>query len=130
MQLTKNFKSEEFSCKDGTPVPATLLPNVKELANNLQIIRDYYNKPIVINSGYRTPVYNKKVGGAPASQHLYAMAADIRIAGVTAIQLYKLIEKLIAEKKIHNGGLGLYNSFVHYDIRATPGRWNYSNYKL
>ena len=34
------------------------------------------------------------------------------------------LAKLISEGKMHNGGVGLYNTFVHYDIRATPTRWD------
>ncbi len=81
-------------------------------------------KPIIINSAYRTTDYNKKIGGATQSQHLTASAADIRVEGMTSVALHKVILELIKEGKIHNGGLGLYNTFVHYDIRKTPKRWD------
>lgn len=124
MQLTKNFNSKEFACKDGTAVPASLMINVKKLAENLQVLRDYLGKPIVINSGYRTPIYNKKIGGATSSQHLEAKAGDIRVEGMMPKEIHAAILKLISDKKMHNGGLGLYSSFVHYDVRTTPSRWN------
>ena len=41
MQLTKNFSRQEFDCKDGTIVPDKFLFNVKEVAENLQALRDY-----------------------------------------------------------------------------------------
>lgn len=125
MKLTKNFNSEEFACKDGTVVPEKLLPHVQKLAENLQVLRDHIGKPISINSGYRTPNYNKKVGGAPLSQHLMAKAGDIRIAGMTSKQIYDEIQKLIKAGKMHNGGVGLYNTFVHYDVRQAPARWDF-----
>lgn len=48
MQLTKNFYLHEFSCNDGTPVPEKFMDNVQELANNLQLLRDYLKQPIGI----------------------------------------------------------------------------------
>lgn len=123
MELTKNFDLEEFACRDGSPVPVELVPNVKELAKNLQVIRDYLGEPVHINSSYRTPTYNAKVGGAKKSQHLLAKAADITVKSKTPKQLKAIIEKLIAEKKIKQGGIGLYKGFVHYDIRGRAARW-------
>lgn len=124
MKITKNFNSDEFACKNGTPVPKSLHLNMVALAQNLQVIRDKIGKPIIINSAYRTTDYNKKIGGATQSQHLTASAADIRVEGMTSVALHKVILELIKEGKIHNGGLGLYNTFVHYDIRKTPKRWD------
>lgn len=124
MKLTKNFIAEEFACKDGSQVPAAYLPNVQKLADNLQVLRDHLGKPILINSGYRSAKYNKSVGGATASQHLTASAGDIRITGMTPKEVHTTILKLINEGKMHNGGLGLYNSFVHYDVRKTVSRWD------
>lgn len=124
MKLTKNFNSDEFACKDGTKVPKQYFSNVKKLAENLQVLRDHLGKPIIINSGYRSPKYNKSVGGASASKHLLAEAGDIRVSGMTSKQVHSEILKLIAEGKMHNGGLGLYNNFVHYDVRKGVSRWD------
>lgn len=123
MKLTKNFIRQEFDCRDGTPVPDSLLPNLQKLAENLQVLRDYIGKPIHINSGYRSPSHNKKIGGATQSQHLLATAADITVRDMTPSQVYRAIEKLIKSGQMHNGGLGLYKGFVHYDVRPSPARW-------
>lgn len=124
MKLTENFSLHEFNCKDGTPVPEQFYPNVKELANNLQIIRDYIKQPLLISgSGYRTKSHNAKVGGAPKSQHLTASAADITAKGYTPKELAVIIETLIEKGKVKQGGLGIYPSFVHYDIRGIKARW-------
>ena len=120
--ITKNFNINEFKCKDGTPVPSELLKNVIELANNLQIIRDYIDLPITILSAYRTEKHNKKVGGAKKSQHLQGKAADL-LTELNSKKLYDIIEFLINEGKINEGGLGLYDIFVHYDIRGVKARW-------
>jgi len=124
MKLTQNFSLHEFNCKDGTPVPEQFYPNVKELANNLQIIRDFIERPLLISgSGYRTKQHNEKVGGAFNSQHLTASAADISAKGYTSKELANMIEELIKTGKVKQGGLGIYPSFVHYDIRGKKARW-------
>src|SRR5690606_20398480 len=118
MELTKNFNREEFDCKDGTPVPPQYIGNVMELADNLQVLRDHIGEPVMVTgSGYRTPSHNKKVGGAPLSQHLTASGADINAKGYSPKGLAAIIEQLIAEGKMKQGGLGVYPGFVHYDIR-------------
>lgn len=124
MQLTENFTRQEFDCKDGTPVPQQYIGNVTELAKNLQVLRDHINEPILITgSGYRTASHNKKVGGAPASRHLTASGADINAKNYSPRGLANVIEQLIAEGKMKQGGIGVYNGFVHYDIRGTKARW-------
>ncbi len=120
--MTKNFQLSEFNCNDGTPVPEKLVPNVQELANNLQVIRDTIGEGITILSGYRSPAWNKKVGGKPQSYHMKAMAADLSVKGMTPKKLHSTILKLIKEGKIKDGGLGLYPGFVHYDIGPSR-RW-------
>ena len=121
--LTNNFDITEFSCNDGTPVPNELLPNVKKLAEQLQILRDELNEPIHINSAYRHKEYNKKIGGEKNSQHLLAKAADITVKSKTPKQLAALIEKMINEGKLKFGGMGIYPGFVHVDIRTQKARW-------
>lgn len=124
MKLTENFSRSEFDCKDGTKVPDEFMDNLQELAENLQVLRDYVETSVSITgSGYRTPSHNKKVGGAKRSQHLTASAADINASGYTPKELHMIIELLIGEGKMKQGGLGLYNTFVHYDIRGTKARW-------
>ena len=123
MQLTENFHINEFACKDGTPVPEELYDNVEELALNLQVIRDFCACPIYLLSGYRTPEHNKRVGGAKSSQHLLAKAGDLRTTEYTSKELYNIIEELINIGAVKQGGLGYYDTFVHYDIRGTKARW-------
>lgn len=123
MRLTKNFNREEFDCRDGTIVPDNLLPNIQELADNLQVLRDDIGEPIHVNSGYRTPAYNKKIGGAPDSQHKKAKAGDITAKSFTPKKLAARIEKLINAGKMKQGGIGIYPGFTHYDVRGVKARW-------
>lgn len=122
--MTKNFSIHEFACKDGTPVPDSLKANATTLMINLQVLRDYLGEPLSVLSGYRSPSHNAKVGGKPNSLHLKAMAADLTCKSKTPKQLHAIIEKLIADKKMAQGGLGLYKGFVHYDVRGRKARWN------
>lgn len=121
--MTKNFSLAEFTCKDGTPVPPEYIPNVEELAKNLQVLRDYLDEPIHINSGYRTKSWNHKQGGRIFSQHLVGKAADITVKSKTPKELKAIIEQLIKEGQMSQGGIGLYPGFVHYDIRGEKARW-------
>lgn len=122
--LSKNFSLKEFESRDGSPTPPDVLQNLRELAKNLEVIRAHFGKPIKINSGYRSPAYNKTIPNAASnSMHTKGKAADIVIAGVTPSQLAIEIEKLITLGKIKQGGLGRYPNFVHYDIRGKKARW-------
>lgn len=118
MQITKDFKDYEFWCRDGSPVPYELHANMVKLAMQLQIIRDALCEPVYINSAYRTPSHNHKVGGASRSFHLRCMAGDIRCSSATPAQVFKVVLKLMNEGKIVAGGLKQYKGFVHYDIRG------------
>ena len=115
-KITKNFSLEEFKCKDGSDIPNDILQNIIELAKNLQVLRDAIGKPITINSGYRSPKYNAKIGGVKNSQHLRGTAADIRVSGMTPKELALIIEGLIESGKMKQGGIGVYPTFTHYDI--------------
>jgi uncharacterized protein YcbK (DUF882 family) len=117
--LTSSFKVKEFACNDGSDV---ILIHA-DLPAVLQNIRNQFGKPIIINSGYRTPEYNKKVGGATRSQHCYGTAADIVVDGIPPASVAIAAEKALKESG-HPGGIGLYKSFVHVDVRSKRYRWD------
>lgn len=125
MRLTKNFTKREFKSKDGYAMPDDVLANIKELASNLQVLRDFLGEPIRINSAYRSPAHNKAIGGVKNSQHVLGRAADIKVRDIETKDLYLIIESLIIDGKMKDGGLGLYDTFVHYDIRGSKARWDY-----
>lgn len=116
VKLAPNFKVKEFACKDGSD-PIFIAPSLVEL---LQNIRNHFGKAVNINSAYRTPTYNKKVGGAEYSQHLYGTAADIRVSGISPAEVATYVETLIPNA----GGIGIYKNFTHVDVRAKKSRWN------
>lgn len=125
MKLTKNFNLSEFNCKDfrASPVPEKFYDNVQKLANELQKLRDKLGEPVFIISGYRTIDHNRKIGGAAKSYHLIAKAADIATRTKTPRQLADIIEAMILNKEIKIGGLGVYPSWIHLDIRRNKVRW-------
>lgn len=69
----RNFKPQEIACKDGSIMVDS------EAMNALQALRDVMGARLRLNSAYRSPAHNAKVGGAPRSYHMQAMAFDIRI---------------------------------------------------
>ena len=129
MKLEKNFNLSEFRCKDGSDVPEELLANVRKLAKNLQVIREHIGKPIKVISGYRSPSYNRRIGGARRSQHMLATAADIKVAAMSPSEVKAVIVGLIKSGKIDSGGVGLYKTFTHYDTRGRNARWYGSGVK-
>ena len=86
-QLTPHFKLSEFVKSstanarhiDNTPTEA-IVANLKALCEEvLEPLRQWYGKPIIIGSGYRSPALNKAVGGVKNSQHMTGEACDIHI---------------------------------------------------
>lgn len=123
--MTKNFNISEFECKCGCEMPPEVYSNIIKLANQLQILRDYLGKPIKITNAYRCEKHNKEVGGVKNSQHLFGKAADIQVKGKAPEQIAFLINNLIDSGQMLQGGVGIYNTFVHYDFRKTKVRWDY-----
>ena len=117
IQLTTNFRLSEF-LHGVQAIPAPwILDNLAQLANRLQVIRDLLGKPIIINSGYRSPQHNTAIGGTSNSFHMKGMAADIVIPGLTAHAVQQFL-------KNWSGGLGSYAHFTHVDIRPNRARWS------
>lgn len=108
-----NFQVKEFACKDGTD-------EIKIdglLVRRLQMCRDKFGVTI-INSAYRTPEWNKKVGGVANSQHVLGKASDTVCKSVSPLELAMYAEA------IDMGGVGLYNDFTHIDTRDGKARWD------
>jgi uncharacterized protein YcbK (DUF882 family) len=123
MQLSRNFQLSEFASKCGRPTPLEVVERLRVLAQNLQVLRDEVKRPIRINSGYRSPQHNRKVGGATKSRHVVGDAADIVVTGMTPTEVATTIERLISEGKMMQGGLKAYPTFTHYDFRSVRARW-------
>lgn len=119
---SKHLTWKELACKDGNSYPSEFIQDgrVYRLATMFESIRQLCgNKPITINSAYRSPEWNRKIGGARHSQHVQGRALDLNPPkGFTVRGFYDLIRSNHRELGVN--GIGLYKTFVHVDIRETP----------
>lgn len=125
-QITDNFNLTEVRCKGS----GDLLINQDVLAHakRLQEFREWYNRPMPVNSWYRSEAHNKAVGGAINSQHLLGVATDIALPPDFYWMKKDRQEQFIKncrEKWFALGGrgFGIYNTFMHFDSRKT-GTWD------
>jgi zinc D-Ala-D-Ala carboxypeptidase len=99
MNLTANFTLAEM-CKSETALRNDMenIPGEQEIAalkllceKVLQPVRDHYGKGVKVNSGFRHPDVNQKVGGSRNSDHCRGQASDIEIPGVANAELAEWI---------------------------------------
>lgn len=132
MLVSPHFDSSEFAQKAGYELPALPYPRawietrLRPLCLALELLRRQLGgRPVEILSGYRSPVYNERCGGAPKSQHLAGRAADVRVEGVAPLEVHQAALRLYDVGDLAIGGLGLYDSFIHVDVRGGPlARWD------
>jgi len=119
LKLSPNFGLAEFVSPKDPEGHRAPIETLKALAEALESLRAALGRPLVITSGYRSPEYNRLIGGASGSQHTAGTAADISIGDLKA-QLKAVAE---ASKIPAIGGIGLYPSrgFIHVDIRRRIG---------
>ena len=111
----KYFKMNEFECKDGCEMPAEARANIQALVEKvLDPVRERLGKAIYVNSGYRCPKHNLKVGGAKASQHMKGEAADIRCED------NEQLKRLIKEQGVFDQ-LIVYPTFMHVSYKRVGG---------
>lgn len=118
--VSANFTSAEFDCHGSRCCSQTKINDV--LVNYLQKIRDHFQQPISVTSGYRCPIHNSSVNGATSSRHKSGDAADIVVKGVAPAEVAKYAER------IGILGIGLYETskdgfFVHIDTRTVKSFW-------
>lgn len=116
---SKNLSWSELRCKDGTEYPQVWRDSrAIKLALMFETIRGCWNRPIKINSAYRSESWNRKIGGARFSQHVQGRALDMEPPnGIELDEFYKTILEFVDELGIR--GIGLYKTFVHVDIRPS-----------
>lgn len=135
----RHFKGKEFtpywSRKRGsvsnTVPPESLWQNIVPTMIVLDEVREVVGKRITLTSTYRSPAYNRAVGGEPMSFHMRFMAVDFQ-SSVSPTVLAKAA-KLLRGKKfqlpgnagefVFRGGIGVYPTFVHIDTRGRDANW-------
>lgn len=114
----------ELRCKDGTPYPDAFLTDgrLATLATLYEQVRALLgHQPLTITSAYRTPAHNRKIGGAPDSQHLQGRAIDFKHPTLLPSQVVTLLKQAKAAGALPLlGGLGAYRTFTHIDTRQPP----------
>lgn len=122
--LTPHFRISEAKCKNGVGVPKVLIPWARNHAFNLEKLRHALgDRPLPILSWYRTPAYNRQIGGARFSQHMTARATDFDRAYVERVGRAKFFAA--ANRIWASGGVGSYPSgSAHVDSRGVFARWS------
>jgi uncharacterized protein YcbK (DUF882 family) len=128
-RLSPHFVVEEFDCHDGTKVSPRDYNGLAYLCKTyLEPLREKFGA-VTVHSGFRTVVYNRSVGGAPRSFHIYTQgdgndqAADVSCVKGGPRDWHRFLNTVRASKRNGKGGLGLYSTFVHADIRDYKADW-------
>ena len=145
-KLSEHFTLGEFTRSNSHPeiynIPShEAIQNMKRLCGWLEVLREASpgptaspdpskgrGAPIIINSGYRSPQLNRKIGGAPNSNHLTGCAVDIRVSGMEQLIRYAAIlldyadesnqdfDELLIEKNRYGA------IWLHFAVRAKDNR--------
>ena len=113
--LSPHFTLVEFASRCGTdevkahPALIALLGEVRE----------HFDAPVTVNSGYRSAAHNRRIGGASRSRHVMGLAADI-VVGRGQVRPREVAD-FLAERD--PGGLAEYPSFTHVDVQGKGRRW-------
>jgi len=125
MKLGKYFTLEELSTTgtglDNTPNRAVSV-NLKNLVESiLDPVREKLGSPIKVNSGYRSPAVNTKIGGAKNSQHLTGEAADISCSDNA--KLFNMIsDNFLFDQLIWEGGDDIQPDWIHVSYKSEGNR--------
>lgn len=125
MNLTKSFSLLELTSSetaarkgiDNTPTHNVVV-NLRELCVNvLQPLRDLYNKPINITSGYRSPKLNKAIGGSSSSDHCLGNAADFTVPKDDYARVFGMIQDMSVDQCILEMCTNGYPQWIHVSFR-------------
>ncbi len=123
LKFTPNFYVAELACHNGEHVPRKYYENAGEICSRAEALRSAIGSPLIVVSGYRSPKYNARIGGAKRSYHMTASALDLVSRTVPASKLRAVYLELIKAGEVPDGGVGSYPNFVHIDI-GPARRWS------
>lgn len=96
MNITEHFTLEELTRTDvrgviNTP-PELAIARLTAVAENiLEPVRMHFTAPVVVHSGYRSPLVNDRVGGSKTSQHVLGEACDFHVIGIDFFSVARFI---------------------------------------
>jgi len=117
--IVKNFTIEEMSNSSASDsVKLVLTERVIKFATMMQEFRTWWNKPMTVNSWYRTKNFNTKCNGDPKSRHIYGEAMDWGQKGLTDSQRRQIMTKwkAICKKYGEIGAINYYTNGIHFEI--------------
>lgn len=122
-EKTPHFTWAEAT-KNGTRIPTdrSVVENIVAIAKVMEEVRTKFGgKPITVNSWYRDPATNRRVGGASRSRHLVGDAVDFTVEGMIPQEVQRQLDPWWGAR----GGLASASSFTHIDKRNYRARWQY-----
>ncbi len=114
--VSTHFSRKEFACRCGCGFDVV----DAELLTALEGLRQWFGRPVKLNSACRCLNHNLAVGGSLRSQHMLGKAADVQILGVNPLEVAEYLEKAYKGRY----GIGRYPTFTHLDVRPSPARWD------
>jgi hypothetical protein len=104
------------------PVSVEVVYGIIRIAEAMEEIRVLFgNRPIEVNSWYRDPATNLRVGGWAMSRHLYGDAVNFTLEDVSPQDVYTQLDPWWGSR----GGLASSTKFTHIDARGYRARWDY-----
>ena len=128
MQLSKHLSRAEFERSDAatnygisnTMNSGQLAKAIKLAENCFEPIREHLGKPIRVNSGYRSPAVNKRIGGALTSQHSLGEAIDLDLHDRDLFEW--IIDNVTFDQLIFEGGNDTEAAWFHISYREGNNR--------
>lgn len=118
--LSAHFSTLDFDCQCPRPECRTTLID-GDLVDSLETLWDLAGS-FKITSGYRCPAHNKEIGGVKSSQHCLGKAADCK--STSGKESSGLQSRAVLVPRFRDGGIGLYRTFLHCDVRNGRARWS------
>lgn len=116
--ISAHFSRKEFACSDNCGFNACDI----ELVDVLEKVRERFGRPVIVHCGCRCLDKNKSVGSKDTSKHIRGIACDFHIDSVTPLEIAGYLETIMPDF----GGIGVYKTFNHVDIRDNKARWNHA----
>ena len=118
-----NFSWAEAT-KNGSRIPThkNVVYRILRIADVMEEVREYMGgRSITVNSWYRDPITNRRVGGARNSRHIQGDAVDFVVAGIPPMKVHRKLESWWGSR----GGIASATVFTHIDARGYRARWSY-----